>query len=414
MTRPSHAAARKPLALSSNSDLRFLQGGLETEVFERTPKANAALWLMLGVCVSFIVWAAWAHVDEVTKAEGHVVADGREQTLGSLEGGILDQLLVREGAVVEKDQPLVQIDPLRFASQQNEGDARRMALKAAIARLEAETDGHALVFPKELQSAPANVTAVERASYLARRRALDEAVAGTRHSLKMLESELAMSERLASQGLMSEVEVMRLKRQQIELNGQIDDRVNRFRQDAVADLSRLRTELAQQDQQAMVRKDALQRTLLRSPVRGIVKSIRYSTVGGVIPAGQPVVDILPLGPRILVEARIKASQIGFVKTGQAATVKLATYDYNVYGALQGKIDFLSPDAISEEGKAPTADGPSFRAIVAVDGDSLHAGGKPLPVLPGMTATVEIRTGDRTVLDYLMRPMLKSREALRER
>lgn len=405
---------RKRMAVATDSDLRFLQGGLENAVFERTPKANAALWLMIGVCASFIAWAAWARVDEVTKAEGHVVADGREQTLGSLEGGILRQLLVREGAIVEQDQPLLQIDPIRAESQQNEGDARRMALKAAIARLEAELAGRPLVFSKELQAAPAAVTAVEQASFLARRRALSEAVEGARRSLKMLDSELAMSERLAGQGLISEVEVMRLKRQQIDLNGQIDERVNRFRQEATADLSRLRTELAQQDQQATVREDALQRTLLKSPVRGVIKSIRYSTVGGVIPAGQPVIEILPLGPRILVEARIKGSQIGFVKIGQPAMVKLATYDYNVYGGLHGKIDFISPDAVAEEGKPATADGPTFRAVVAVESDALLAGGKPLPVLPGMTATVEIRTGERTVLDYLVRPMLKSREALRER
>ncbi len=405
---------KKLTPLGHAGDLEFLRGTLESEVFERTPRAHIALWLMVAVLASFLVWAAWARVDEVTKADGHVVADGREQQVASLEGGILGKLLVREGDVVEAGQPLAQIDPLRFSSQQNEGEAKRMATRAAIARLTAEVNGTPLAFPKELHNAPPAILAAERESYEARRRALDEAVAGTRKSLKMLETELGMSERLAAQGLMSEVEVLRLKRQSIDLNGQIDERRNRYRQEAATDLARLKSELAQQDQQAVVREDAVQRTLLRSPVRGVVKSIKVSTVGGVVPAGQPALEILPLGPRVLVEARVKASQIGFIKVGQPATVKLATYDYTVYGGLEGQVEFLSPDAVTEEGKPASPDGPSYRAVIATNGHPLTSGGKPLPVLPGMTASVEIRTGERTVLDFLVRPMLKSREALRER
>jgi adhesin transport system membrane fusion protein len=411
MTRRSD---NKPVALEHPGDLVFLRGSLESEVFERTPRSHLALWLMVLAVASFITWAAWARVDEVTKADGHVVADGREQVVGSLEGGILRTLMVREGDIVEVDQPVAQLDPLRFESQQNEGDVKRIALRAAIARLSAEASGAPLVFPKELQSAPPAVLAAERESYLARRHALEESIAGTRKSLKMLDTELSMSERLAAQGLMSEVEVLRLKRQAIDLNGQIEDRINRFHQDATADLARLKSDLAQQDQQAVVRQDAVQRTLLKSPVRGVVKSIKLSTIGGVVPASAPVMEILPLGPRVLVEARVKASQIGFIKIGQHATVKLATYDYTVYGGLDGKIEYLSPDAVPEENRPASPEGPTYRVIVATDGSALRSAGKPLPVLPGMTASVEIRTGERSVLDFLVRPMLKSREALRER
>ena len=396
-------------------DLRFLQGGLDGEVLERTPRSNWALGLMFAVCASFIAWASWARVDQVTRAEGRVVPDGKEQVVGSLEGGILRELLVREGDLVEAQQPLAQIDPTRFASQQGEGEARRLALQAAIARLTAEAEGRELAFAPALARAPAPLLAAERASFEARRRALDDAVAGSRRSLALVEAELAMSQRLAAQGLLSEVEVLRLQRQVSELGLQISERQNRFRQDATAELAKAKGELAQQDQQRLARDDAVQRTLLRSPVRGLVKTIRQPTLGGVVAPGGAVMEILPLGPRVLVEARIKPSEIGFVKLGQPAEVKLATYDYYTYGGLHGSIAYLSPDALPEEGKpASAAEATSYRALVRTDGSTLSAGGKPLLVLPGMTATVEIRTGERTVLDFLLKPVLKSREALRER
>lgn len=395
-------------------DLPFLRGLEDAEVLERTPRTNWALALMLAVCIGFVLWASWARIDEVTKAAGRVVADGREQTVGSLEGGILRELLVREGELVEAGQVVAQIDPTRFDSQQKEGDVKRLALRAAISRLTAEASGAALVFEREVEAAPAAVLAAERASFVARKLALDEAIRGTQRSLELLGTELAMSERLAAQGLVSEVEVLRLKRQASDLNMQIAERVNRYRQDAATELARAKAELAQQEQQRVVREDALQRTALKAPVRGVVKNIRLGTLGGVVPPAATVMEVLPLGDRVLVEARIKPSDIGFVKVGQPAEVKLATYDYYSYGGLKGEIEYISPDALPEEGKPATADSASYRAMVRTDVSSLRAGGKPLAVLPGMTGTVEIRTGERTVMNFLLRPVLKSREALRER
>ena len=172
---------------------------------------------------------------------------------------------------------------------------------------------------------------------------------------------------------------------------------------------------AQMDEQMVVRQDTLKHTVLKSPVRGLVKNIKANTVGGVVSSGSPIMEIVPLGPRVLIEARIKPRDIGFVQVGQHAVVKLAGYDFNVHGGLEGKVEYISPDALGDTEKGES--GAYYRAVVAAERNNMRhpqLRGEPLPIIPGMTAQVEIRTGERSVLSYLLRPMLKSREALRER
>jgi adhesin transport system membrane fusion protein len=223
-----------------------------------------------------------------------------------------------------------------------------------------------------------------------------------------------MAETMSAKGLMSEVEVMRLRRQVNDLQQQSQERLARFRQDVSAELVRVRTELSLLDEQMVVRDDALRRTTLVSPVKGVIKTIRANTVGGVIAAGAPVMEILPIGPRVLVEARIKPADIGFIKVGQPAQVKIAAYEYTVFGGLSGTVQSISPDAMGDPDKSALPEGTWYRAMIRADGPGLHQGDKPLDLLPGMTATVEIRTGQRSVLGFMLRPMLKSREAFRER
>jgi len=394
-------------------DRVFLSGLKEAELTEATPKATWAIYLMLLAVVSALVWSGVARVDEVTKAEGRVVPDGKEQVIASLEGGILRSLAVREGALVEKGQELLQLDPTRVEAQQNEGAAKRIALLAQQARLEAESTGRSLRFPPDVLVAP-DVIEGETEVFNTRRRALEEGVGVTRGSLGLLNRELAMSERMAAKGLMSEVEVMRLRRQANDLQLQVQERVNRFRQDASAELVRVRTELAQLEEQLVVKKDVLKRTTLYSPVRGLVKNIKLNTLGGVVPAGATIMEIVPIGPRVLVEARIKPADIGFVHVGLPAQVKLSAYDFYTYGGLKGTVEYISPDALGEEAKTTAQDSSYYRALIRSDVSTLMAKGKPLTVMPGMTATIEIRTGERSVLQFLLKPVLKSQEAFRER
>jgi adhesin transport system membrane fusion protein len=385
---------------------------------EREP-ANAAAWavyLMLAALVAAVTWAALAKVDMITRGEARVVPVGREQVIASLEGGLLRELKVREGEAVVAGQPLALLDPTRVEAQQNEGRLKRLAMLATVVRLQAEAGGRPLAFPETLSVVP-QVTQSETDSYHARKRALNEAVASSQSNQRLLEREMAMASGLAAKGLMSEVEVMRLRRQVNDLNLSTQERINRFRQDASAELVRVQTELTMLGEQQVVRDDILKRTVLTSPVRGLVKNIRMNTLGGVVTAGAPVMEIVPVDDQVLVELRIKPSDIGFIKLGQPVEIKLSAYDYTVYGSLHGQVDTVSPDALGDPNN-PTPPGGGnatwYRALVRADAATLKAGGKPLTVLPGMVGTAEIRTGRRSVLSFILRPMMKAQEAFTER
>lgn len=382
--------------------------------------ANAAVWavyLMLAALAVALGWSAVAQVDMITRGEARVIPEGREQVIASLEGGILRELKVREGEPVAAGQALALLDPTRVEAQQNESRAKRLALMATVARLQAEAGGKALKFPDELKSAPALIQG-ETDSYQARQRALHDAVGVNASNRRLLERELAMASSMAAKGLMSDVEVMRLRRQVNDLELQTQERVNRFRQDASAELVKLQTELAMLDEQLVVRDDILRRTTLTSPVRGLVKNIRMNTLGGVVGPGAAVMEIVPVGDQVLAELRINPKDIGFVRLGQPVEIKLSAYDYTVYGSLHGKVETISPDALGNDDRnAAAATGASatfYRALVRADPATLKAGGKPLTVLPGMVGTAEIRTGQRSMLSFLVRPMMKAQEAFTER
>jgi adhesin transport system membrane fusion protein len=368
---------------------------------------------MLAVLAAAVGWAALARVDMITRGEARVIPEGREQVIASLEGGILRELLVREGDAVKAGQPLALLDPTRVEAVQAEGQAKRLALRAAIARATAESTGQPLRFGPELKDARAPVAA-ETASFQARQHALREAVAITQRSLALLEKELGVAESMSAKGLMSEVEVMRVRRQFNDLSLQVQERINRHRQEASVELARLQTELTQLEENLVVRDDAVKRTTLVSPVNGLVKQIRTNTVGGVVAGGAPLMEIVPVGDKVLVEMRVKPADIGFLRVGQAAEVKLTAYEFTVYGSMSGKVVTISPDALGDPERAQAPDGTWYRALVVADRSSLQAGGKPLAAIPGMTGTAEVNVGERTVLSYLLRPMLKAREAFQER
>jgi adhesin transport system membrane fusion protein len=404
-------AADAPLR---RGDAAFLDGVRAAQVVEATPHVAWALYLILVVVVGAITWAAFARVDEITKAEGRVVPEGREQVIASLEGGILRDLYVHEGQQVDVGQDLAQLDPTRFEAQQAESEAKRLAMQASLARLGAEATGRPLVFPPDVRAATTLVRS-ETDSYEARKRALDDSIAANRRNIELMQKELAVDEQMSARGLMSEVEVMHLRRQVNDLEVQNEERINHFRQDATTELARLRGELAQLDEQLAGREDVLRRTVLKSPVKGIVKNIRVVTVGGVVGPGAPVMEIVPLSSRVLVEARFKTGDIGFMRPGQKVEVKLAAYDFSVYGGLHGHVESISPDTLGDPDRATTPEAATYyRVMVRADESTLKEKGKPLPIVPGMTGAVEVRTGERSVLNFLLRPMLKSKEAFRER
>ena len=378
---------------------------------EPLPRATWALYLLCGVVTAAITWSALAKVDEITRSDGRIVPDGREQVIASLDAGILRELKVREGQAVQAGQELATLDPTRVEAQQAESQVRLLSLKAAAARLDAEANGRATVrWPTDVDPKSRYVQA-EAESFEARKRLLEEAVSSINRSIGMISKELKLAQDMAGRGLMSDVEVMRLNRQVNEIQQQRAERLSRYRQEASQELVRVQSEMAQLDEQMVVRQDALTRTVLKSPVHGVIKSVKAGTIGGVIGSGTPILEISPIGPKVLVEARIKPRDIGFIRLNQTAEVKLAGYDFNTFGGLEGKVTYISPDAVTEGDK--TGEG-HYRVIVTAERNNLKYKGEPLPVIPGMTSVVEIKTGERSVLSYLLRPMLKSQEALRER
>ncbi|MGB7180423.1 MAG: HlyD family efflux transporter periplasmic adaptor subunit, partial [Burkholderiaceae bacterium] len=312
------------------TDREFMDSVRAAHLVDDMPFVNWALYLMIGFVVVVIAWSSLARVDIVSKAQGRVVPDGHEQVIASLEGGILHELAVHEGMLVSAGQMVAQLDPTRMAAMQEEGQSQFLALRAIQVRLEAEINNLKPEFGLEFEQSP-DIVRDEIRQYQARRRLLLDATAAIDRSLSSLESEIKVGRKLAAQGLMSSVELIRLERQASDLQRQQQERINQYRQQASEQLNKVRRDIAQLDGQMVMRNDALRRTQLRSPIRGLVKKIRVATVGGVVPPGTPIMEIVPIGDQIIVEARIKPGDIGFVREGQEATIKLTAYEFPVYG-----------------------------------------------------------------------------------
>jgi adhesin transport system membrane fusion protein len=395
----------------ANADLPYASDLREALLEERGHGSRYLLLLIGGLLACALAWAAVSRVEEITSGQARIVPSSREQVVQSLEGGLIKELLVREGDVVLQGQPLLRIDPTRADSSLREGMSRRLALRATAARLEAESRGTPLAFPPDVV-ADAALAQNETRTYVARRRTLQESTATLTRSRDLLMREIGMTQPMVERGLVAEVELLRMRRQSNDLEMQIAERANRYRAEAAAELTRVESDLAQVTGVLTARKDQLDRTVVRSPMRGTVTDVRVTTVGGVIQPGEDIMAIVPLDDQLLVEARIAPHEVAFLRPGLAAKVKLSAYDYTTYGALDGEVELISADTV--RGDRPNVDENHYRVLVRTQGSTLTAAGRPLPIIPGMTATVEIRTGEKTVLDYLLKPVRRSREALRER
>jgi adhesin transport system membrane fusion protein len=415
MQRIRSILGRKPAPTLRAGDVAYMSDIREALLVRSSVGAQSTLYVVAVVLVAGLVWAHFARVEEVTRSDATVVSPSREQWIQSLEGGIVQSVVVREGDVVEKGQLLAKIDPARAQASYREMAAKARELKANVARARAEAYGTSLAFPDDVARDP-DLIAQATAAYRTRRRALDEQVAALKSSQTLVRREIEMAEPLAAKGLVSEVEILRMRRQLTDIDAQIAERRSRFTADASVELSRLEQELAQTNEVLVGRADVLARTDVVAPMRGVVKNIRIHTAGGVVQSGEHIMEIAPLDGHLQVEARVKPSDVAFLRPGLPALVKLSAYDFAIYGGLPGHVVSLGPDTLRDDQKAAMgrADASYYRLMVETDADALIAAGKYLPVLPGMQATVDIRTGEKTVLDYLLKPIFKAREAFRER
>lgn len=374
-------------------------------------RSTRIVWLSSLTILALLIWSWFAEVTEVSKGDGRVIPSSREQVVQSLEGGILSELLVREGDIVEAGQVLAQLDLTKTASNVEESAARYRAMLASVARLDAEVNNVPLVFPSELDDYE-ELTATEMQLYRTRRAGLEESLDGIRRSLQLVREELALTESLRAMGAASDVEVLRLKRQISELELQESDIRSEYLIQAREELARARGEVEALHSVVRGRSDSLSRLTLRSPVRGIVKNIEVMTRGGVLPPHGRLMEIVPLDEQLLIEARISPRDIAFIHPGQPAKVRITAYEYTVYGDLDGEVVMISPDTMQDEAKPDVF---YYRAYIRTENDTLENDvGASLPIVPGMVATVDIRTGQKTIFDYLMKPLNHARDALRER
>lgn len=376
------------------------------------PWTRYSVRISAATLLTFLLWAGFATLDEVTTGIGKVVPSSREQVVQTSEAGVVAELLVKEGDVVEADQALLRIDDARLGSQQQESQARTDALTASAARLRAELHSGAPTFPQELMTRRPDLIKTELETLATCRRALDSNLASVRQSIKLTQDELAITEPLAAKGLVSDVEVLRLRRTLTETRGRLDELHNKFKADASAELARIEAELGAQNATLSGRNDALHRAVLRAPKRGVVKNIRVTTLGGYIQAGQDILEIVPMDDVLLVETRIRPSDIAFLRTGLPAVVKITAYDSGSYGWLDGELVQISPDTLRDDVRREET---YYKALVKTHSTGLRTpNGKVLPIIPGMQASVDIKTGQKSVLAYLFKPILRAREALRER
>ncbi|MEE4622674.1 HlyD family type I secretion periplasmic adaptor subunit [Pseudomonas alliivorans] len=413
---------------------------------------SLTVWVTAALLLSALLWAGFAVLEEVTTGEGKAIPSSKVQVIQNLEGGIVTDIFVREGQVVNKGDTLLRLDDTRFMSSRSESEVDRLTLTAQVERLAAEAEGRPLTLPAQVTSSAPQVAADEHALYESRQRrlaseqrTLNEQLRQKtqelaefrskqeqfRSSLALVQQELDMSAPLVGSGAVSPVEILRLKRNAVEIRGsmnantlaipraeaaisEIRSRVQEselgFRADAARELNEKRNDLARISASRIAIDDRMSRTTVVSPVRGIVKTLKVNTIGGVVQPGSDLMEIVPLEDNLLIEARVRPQDVAFLHPGQKAMVKFSAYDYTLYGGLPARLELIGADTVTDD-----KDNSFYLIQVRTDSNHLGSDSKPLLIIPGMIATVDIITGEKSVMDYLLKPVLKARaEALRER
>lgn len=374
---------------------------------------NSHHWIITLTVVSvsaLTAWAALAEIEEVAHAQGQVIARARTQVIQSANDGVIEAVLVHEGDKVAKGQLLARLERGQTYAAWIDSRGKVAAIKANLARLRAEVFSQPLVFPSEAKAYPAFVDN-QTQLYNRRSKALEQEIDALQASLRLAREELSLNQPLLAAGDIGRSDVIRLKRQVAELEGAIVNRRNKYFQDAQVDMTKAEEELATQEQVLAERTENLDHTDVRAPADGLVRRIQLTTPGAKVRPGDVVMELLPTDSVLIVEAKLRPADVGFVRMGLPAAVKLDAYDYSIYGSLRGKVVYVSPDAFTEDTRA--GEHIYYRAQIGivedqpVGAEGRRMGNKAIEIQPGMTATIDIKTGVRTVLQYLSKPVTKT-------
>ncbi len=380
---------------------------------EEKRTGRALVWGSVLAVAGFVLWAQWAELDQITRANGQVIASSRNQVIQVPEGGVLAEMPVREGGLVKRGQLLARFDKTKAEAGYLESQAKLAALGMTMARLQAEVFGRQLMLPGDAGRYP-ELRDNQLALYRKRQSALQEEVQALESARQLVREELEMNQPLLKTGDVSRAEVIKLQRQLVDVQAQITNRRNKFLQDAQTELVKAQEDLASAQQISAQRKEQLDFTEVRSPMDGVVRNVRLTTLGGVARPGEEIMQIVPADDDLIVEAKVRPADIAFVKPGLPATVKMDAYDYSIYGVLNGKVAYISADTLNEDVRGNEQ--PYYRVQIKTTGRNLAGrANEKIDITPGMTATVEIKTGQQTVLRYLTKPVTKTiSESLGER
>jgi len=436
----------------SETDLKFISSLSAAVIQTSTKKSQSLVWIFFFLVVAFVSWASVATVDEVTRASGKIIPSHQVQKVQYLEGGTVTEILIREGDFVKKGQPLIKIDSVGFATKFQENKIRLFELEAKASRLKAQIRSTKISFGSDIKKQFPEIVQEEISFFKSSTAQLTQKVDILKEQLKQRQSEIKESRNrkkeltgryelinrevkltkpLVKKRLVSEVEFLKLKRQASEIKGDLDasklaiprlqskmDEAKKaikeaklgFSNKAKKEYNEVISEIARIQQTETLLKGKVYKAVLRSPVDGTVKQLLANTVGGVVHPGRDVVEIVPLEDSLISEVKVRPSDIAYLHDDLKAMVKFSAYDFSIYGGLHGKIVHISADTITNE------KGESYYLVrVKTDKAFLGRVDKPLKIMAGMTVTVDILTGEKTILDYILKPILKAKQnALRER
>lgn len=367
------------------------------------------LWIIFGslllVIIPFFAWASYAKIDQISHAQGQVIALAKTQEIQSAIDGVVEQIYVHEGDRVKKGDRLISLEKSQSQASYDDSRAKVAALQATLVRLRAEVYGKPLVFSSLAHQYP-EFLANQTELFHRRQQALNDEISSLKESLTLAQDELDLNMRLLKSGDIGATEIIRLKRQIADLKGQISNKRNKYFQDSQADMTKAEEELSTKSQELMDRSITLERTVITSPMNAIVKNIILTTRGARVRPGDVILELVPSGDQLIVEAKLNPSDISFIKQGQKAAVKLDAYDYSIYGIFHGTVKYISPDTLVDK----TAQGEKkyFRVLITLNQTELISkSGKKIEIAPGMTSQVDIITGNRSVLTYLTKPITKT-------